>query len=73
VWAVACSLDGRWLATGSLDAARIWDAHSGQQLHTLTHDWPVKAVAFSPDGRWLATSVLGNQAVLWALTSPSHQ
>jgi len=53
--------------------ARIWDVDSGQQRHTLSHDYRVWAVAFSPDGRWLATGTRGNRAVLWMLTPPSHQ
>jgi dipeptidyl aminopeptidase/acylaminoacyl peptidase len=56
VFGVAISPNGRWLATGSEDkTARIWDAHSGQQLRALRHGNRVYSVAFSPDGRWLAT------------------
>jgi WD40 repeat protein/Tfp pilus assembly protein PilF/tRNA A-37 threonylcarbamoyl transferase component Bud32 len=56
---VATSPDGRYVAASSAvdrpgGCVSIWDAASGQHLHTL----PVPAGAvlgFSPDGRWLVT------------------
>jgi WD40 repeat protein len=66
---VAFSPDGHWLATASDDhTARIWDAITGQQLTTLTHDNVVMGVAFSPDGHRLATASHGKAAQIWTLT-----
>jgi CHAT domain-containing protein len=63
---VAVSPDGCWLATASQDkTARIWDAHTGQQLYTLGHNNWVWAVAFSSDGRWLATATQDGTAQIW--------
>jgi hypothetical protein len=73
VFGVAFSPDGRWLATCSVDkTARIWDAHSGQQLRTLSHDNQVWAVAFSPDGHRLAAARRQPSRVMGAHTPP-HQ
>jgi hypothetical protein len=66
VFSVAFSRDGGWLATGcDGKTAWIWDAHSGQHLHTLSHNDHVRPVAFSPDGRWLATGSKDDTARIW--------
>src|SRR5262249_40328497 len=56
VWCLALSRDGRRAASGSRDkTARVWDVHTGKQLHSLRHPLEVRGVALSPDGRVLAT------------------
>jgi hypothetical protein len=57
VWAVACSPDGRYLASGSFDRFVIlWDIDSGERLAVLEgHTDRVWGVAFSPDGTQLAS------------------
>ena len=55
-WNVVCSPDGRRLATGDLDTARVWDASNGQEFVTVIVGSWVWGVAFSPDGRRLATA-----------------
>ncbi len=49
ICALAASADGaRWLSGGEDKTARVWDAHSGAQLHTLEgHTGTVRGVAFS--------------------------
>ena len=56
VEAVAMSPDGRTFASGDWEGqAKLWDAETGEELHSLSHGQYVHAVAFDPTGRRLAT------------------
>jgi eukaryotic-like serine/threonine-protein kinase len=68
VWVMhlACSDDGRYLATGSFDSAmrlevKLRDAATCKELHTL----PGLAVAFQPGGGQLATTADDDKVRLW--------
>jgi WD40 repeat protein len=58
VTSVRFSPDGSLVVTaGRDDTARIWDARTGAQLHTLIgHFGPVNDAEFSPDGHWVVTA-----------------
>ena len=67
ILSVAYSPDGTRIATASLDGtARIWDASTGQELHTLAGHGPVRGIAFSPDGRRTATAGDDGTVRIWA-------
>jgi WD40 repeat protein len=56
---VAYSPDGKRLASARAQEVKVWDAQTGQQLHTLkggtvAGNWS-NCVAFSPDGKRLAS------------------
>ncbi|KAL9018262.1 MAG: hypothetical protein Q9185_004428 [Variospora sp. 1 TL-2023] len=52
VWQARLSSDASFAATGSADfSAKIWDTHTGECLHTLTHAHIVRAVAFPSQPR----------------------
>ena len=65
VLALAWSLDGKRVASGSEDATvKLWDAASGRLLRTLLdRSNPAASIAWSPDGKTLA--VVGKAVVLW--------
>src|SRR5262249_37379593 len=67
VSSVACSPDGKRLATGSWDrTVKLWDAATGQELLTLKgHSEAILSVAFSPDGKRLATGSQDQTVKLW--------
>jgi uncharacterized protein YcbK (DUF882 family) len=71
VRAVACSPDGRLLASGGHDGKiRIWSAESGALARTLEgHGLWVTALAFSPDGKRLASGGFDRRLRLWEVAS----
>ena len=59
------SLDGKKVLTVASDNARIWDAHTGKELHALAEENvpPSYSATFSPDGKKVATvgsAIIGN-------------
>ena len=72
VWCVACSPDGKLLASGGMDGAlRLWDAATGQELGVLDSKFPqpVTAVAFAEGGGKLAAAWLDGTVRLWDVAS----
>jgi WD40 repeat protein len=63
---LAYSPNSALLATASIDGtARIWDAHTGQQLRVLDHPDAVNNVAFSTDGKSVATLDFDGTIRIW--------
>jgi WD40 repeat protein len=59
VWAVACSPDGRFLASGAEDrTVRVWDLATRKELMAIPATNAPHAVVFSPDGRFLLFGAL---------------
>ncbi len=51
----------------------IWDAETGERLHTLSeHRQPVSALAFSPDGRRLVSASFDRHLIVWDATTGSE-
>ncbi len=76
VYSAAYSPDGSRIVTASDDhTARVWDATSGQPLHTLRgHENTVSSAAFSPDGSRIVTASNDNTVRVWDAISgqPLH-
>lgn len=53
VEALAFSSDLKYVLSGSRDnTMKLWDVDRQKEIHTFTHDCPVKFVRFTPDGRF---------------------
>ena len=70
---LACSLDGRRLATGSDDRTiKLWDTTTGEEVFTLRgHTAGVLCVAFSPDGRRIASGGWDRTVRVWDTSPPA--
>ena len=69
VESVACSPDGKLLASGSSDKSiKLWEMPTGKLLKTLTgHKAGVYSVSFSPDGKLLASGSSDKSLLLWEM------
>ena len=84
VSSVAFSPDGSYIVSGDWydwgghlssetwsGEIRVWDAHTGEHLKTLTgHTGGVSSVTFSPDGKTLASSRTDGTILLWDFSTP---
>ena len=58
---VAFSPDGKYVLTGSMETAQVWETTSGQPVgKALDHRGAVVSVAFSPDGKYVLTGSRDN-------------
>ncbi|KAL5533068.1 hypothetical protein ACEPAF_4844 [Sanghuangporus sanghuang] len=69
VWSTKLSLDCSKAATGSADfTAKIWDAYTGDALHSFPHNHIVRSVALSPSAEHLLTGGQEKKARIFNLT-----
>lgn len=72
VWGVALSQDASKAASGAADfIAKVWDAVTGEEIHSFQHQHIVKCVAFSPDGSLLATGSNEKLLRIYDLNNPT--
>ena len=67
VLALACSPDGKRIASGGPDqTVQVWDATNGEHVYTYRgHTGEVTDIAWSPDGKWIASSSADYTVQIW--------
>ncbi|MBW4611140.1 MAG: hypothetical protein KME22_29025 [Hassallia sp. WJT32-NPBG1] len=65
--AIAFSLDGKYLVSGSHDSTlKVWDWQTGVEVRTLrSHSSGVNAIAFSVDGKYLVSGSHDSTLKVW--------
>jgi WD40 repeat protein len=70
ITSLSFSPDGRYAVAGSSDkTVKVWDAASGQPVHTFTAPEAVNATKFSPDSRYVVSGGGGTSMTLWDLNT----
>jgi WD40 repeat protein len=71
VTAVACSPDGRYVLSGSLDKTiRLWDVDSSQEVRRfLGHSDGVRSVSFTPGGHYIVSGGDNQTVRLWKVAN----
>jgi WD40 repeat protein len=74
VWSVACSPDGKRIASGSNDTTvQVWDAVDGSHVYTYRgHADFVNAVAWSPDSKRIASAGDDRTVQVWNALDGSY-
>lgn len=58
--------DASRIVTASVDGkARIWNAHTGEEICSLVHSGEVRSAQFSPDSRYVVTASNDKTAKVW--------
>ena len=68
---------GHWMGYESTYSAgeeiRLWNAHTGEHIKTLTgHDVVVSSVVFSPDGKLIVSGTEGGEIRVWDAHTGEH-
>jgi WD40 repeat protein len=64
-WAAAFSPDGRLFATGGATRLQIWNAESGQPVHTIGGQQAIFGLRFTPDSRRLISAASDGSLKIW--------
>jgi len=69
ILAIAVSVDGKWIATGSTDnTIKLFETRNYQEVMTFRgHSENITCLAFSPDSKYLVSGSVDNKVILWDL------
>lgn len=74
VWAATLNKDATQAATGAADfTAKVWNAVSGDELHSFPHKHIVKCIEFSDDGSQLLTGSNEKLLRIYDLNNPDAE